>query len=188
VLKIVLAINLVMFFTEFGFGVLARSTALKADSLDMLGDATVYAFSLYVVARSARSKAKVALLKGAIMIAFGLGILAEAIHKIGSDSVPFSQTMGAIGALALFANSICLWLLLKHRNDDLNMRSTWICSRNDIIANTSVLFAALLVYGTQSKWPDIFVGAGISLLFLRSGLSVFREAKDGLTLKEAEST
>ncbi len=176
VLKIVLAVNLVMFVVEFAFGLLARSTALMGDSLDMLGDATVYAMSLYVVTRSLRIKAKVTLVKGAIMVLLGLIVLAEAIRTVLSDVLPVSETMGWIGTVALGANAFCLWLLTRHKNDDLNMRSVWICSRNDIIANVSVLVAALLVGTLQSQWPDVIVGSIISLLFLGSGLSVFRGA------------
>lgn len=176
VLKAVLFINLVMFFVEFTFGVLSKSTSLKADSLDMLGDATVYAFSLYVVAKSNLMKAKAAFLKGAMMLIFGAGVLGDAVLKVFSNVVPVSQTMGLIGAIALLANALCLFLLTRHKSDDVNMRSVWICSRNDIVANVSVLIAAFLVGVLHSKWPDILVGSGIAVLFLSSGFIVLKEA------------
>ncbi len=176
VLVIVLIINTLMFFIEFIFGYLSSSTALIADSLDMLGDATVYAFSLYVINKSIKWKATAALLKGIIITIFGLYVLAEAISKMMSDIVPIAETMGIVGVIALIANSSCLILLLKHRDDDINMKSTWICSRNDIIANTGVLAAALLVSLLNSKWPDVIVGMSIAFVFLKSSFSILRES------------
>ncbi|CBW25430.1 putative integral membrane protein [Halobacteriovorax marinus SJ] len=176
VLVIVLIINFVMFLIEFSYGILSKSTALLSDSLDMLGDATVYAFSLYVINKGLRWKAKAALLKGLIITLFGLYVLGEATYKALNDVLPAAQTMGVVGVLALIANSACLALLLKHREDDINMKSTWICSRNDIVANTGVLIAAALVYYFQSKWPDIIVGLIIALVFLKSAFSILSES------------
>lgn len=176
VLKVVLALNATMFVIELVAGLLARSTALMADALDMLGDAAVYAFSLYVLARSARWKARAALAKGALMGAFGVGVLAEAGAKALVGAVPVAPTMGAIGALALGANLTCLVLLQRHRQEDLNMRSTWLCSRNDVLANLGVLAAAAAVAATNSRWPDIAVGTTIALLFLSSAWGVLKEA------------
>lgn len=176
VLKLVLFVNLSMFFVEFTAGWIARSTALLGDSLDMLGDAIVYGMSLYVVARGAASKARVALLKGALMILLGLIVLFEAINRVLTDSFPEPQTMGLIAFMALAANAYCVWLLFKHREDDLNMRSVWICSRNDIVANVSVMIAAGLVTWMNSKWPDVLVGSAIACLFLKSGVGVFTES------------
>lgn len=175
-LKVVLGINAAMFAVEITAGLLSGSVSLVADSLDMLGDALVYIFSLYVVARSARMKAISAMLKGSIMAAFGLFVLGQAIYKIIVPEVPVFEAIGAIGLLALVANSICLLLLWRHRADDINMRSVWLCSRNDIIANISVLVAALGVWLTYSGWPDIVVGLSIAVLFLRSALYVLRES------------
>jgi len=180
ILTIVLVINGVMFFVEAGAGLLVHSTALLADSLDMLGDALVYGFSLYVVARSARWRAGAALLKGIIMAAFGLGVLAEVAYKLAYPVVPAAVAMGGIGALALAANSVCLVLLYRHRHDDINMRSVWLCSRNDIIANVSVLLAAGGVALSQSMWPDVLVGLGIAALFLHSALYVLRQSATAL--------
>lgn len=175
-LKIVLGLNAVMFLVELTAGLIAGSVSLIADSLDMLGDALVYGFSIYVVARGARMKAKAALLKGGIMAAFGLFVLGQAIYKIGIPHVPVFETIGAIGLLALAANSLCLILLWRHRADDINMSSVWLCSRNDIIANVSVLCAAVGVWFTHSGWPDIVVGLALATLFLRSALFVLRGA------------
>lgn len=175
-LKIVLAINAVMFAVELTAGLLADSVSLIADSLDMLGDTLVYVFSLYVVARSVRMKAVSALFKGGIMAAFGLFVLAQAIYQMMFPELPAFQVIGAIGLLALAANGLCLLLLWRHRGDDVNMSSVWLCSRNDIIANVSVLLAAAGVWLTHSAWPDILVGLALACLFLRSALFVLRDA------------
>jgi Co/Zn/Cd efflux system component len=165
-----------MFIVELTAGLLGGSVSLLADSLDMLGDALVYGFSIYVVARGARMKANAALFKGGIMATFGLFVLGQAIYKIIFPQVPVFETIGLIGLLALVANSICFALLWRHRVDDINMSSVWLCSRNDIIANVSVLFAAIGVWGTHSGWPDILVGLALAVLFLRSAVYVIREA------------
>ena len=176
-LKWVLAINLLMFLVEITAGILASSTALLADSLDMLGDSIVYGFSLYVVARSVRWKAISAMVKGTIMAGFGLFVLGQAAYKLVFPAVPTYELIGIFGLLALVANSICLLLLWKHRSEDINMKSVWICSRNDIIANSSVLVAAVGVWLTQNQWPDIVIGVAIAFLFLRSSFYVIKEAK-----------
>lgn len=185
-LKIVLGINAVMFVVELTAGLLASSVSLVADSLDMLGDALVYVFSLYVVARGARMKAISALFKGAIMAAFGLFVPGQAIYKIMIPQVPVYETIGTIGLLALAANSLCLVLLWRHRTDDINMNSVWLCSRNDIIANVSVLFAAFGVWLTGSGWPDVLVGLVLAVIFLRSALFVLRGATRELRSSNAE--
>ncbi len=176
-LKWVLALNALMFAVELSAGLLSGSVSLVADSLDMLGDALVYGFSLYVIARGARMKAVAAMFKGGIMAAFGLFVLGQAAYKIAFPQLPMFETIGAVGMLALAANGICLGLLWRHRSDDINMRSVWLCSRNDIIANVSVLAAAVGVWQTRSGWPDIVVGLALAALFLRSALSVLREAR-----------
>jgi Co/Zn/Cd efflux system component len=173
-LKVVLAINAVMFLVELTAGLLADSVSLVADSLDMLGDALVYGFSLYVIARGARMKAISALLKGGIMAVFGLFALSQAVYRIAVPQVPAFEAIGAIGLLALAANGLCLALLWRHRGDDINMSSVWLCSRNDIIANVSVLMAAAGVWYTASGWPDIVVGVALAVLFLRSAAFVLR--------------
>ena len=130
-----LGINLAMFLVEFGAGLLARSTALLADSVDMLGDALVYGFSLHVVARGAIWQARAALLKGVIMAGFGAGVLMEVVVKLFRGTVPAAEIMAPMGAAALVANTACLWFLWRRRGDDINMRSAWLCSRSDVVAN-----------------------------------------------------
>lgn len=175
-LKTVLGINAVMFVVEFAAGLASGSVSLLADSLDMLGDAMVYGFSLHAVAQGARTKAISALLKGTIMAAFGLFTLAEVVHKLIAPAVPMSLGMGVVGLVALSANGVCLLLLWRHRGDDINMSSVWLCSRNDIIANVVVIAAAGAVWLTGSGWPDLVVGVGIAALFLKSALTVLSGA------------
>lgn len=175
-LKVVLGINAAMFVVELAAGLMSGSLSLLADSLDMLGDALVYGFSLYVVARGARMKARAALLKGSIMAAFGLFVLGQAVYKVLFPQLPVFEAIGAIGLLALAANGVCFALLWKHRAEDINMSSVWLCSRNDIVANISVLFAATGVWLTNSGWTDILVGLALAALFLRSALFVLRGA------------
>jgi cation diffusion facilitator family transporter len=182
-----LIINAALFVVEAAAGLLASSTALIADSLDMFGDALVYGFSLYVLGRSAEWKAKAALLKGAIMALFGAGVLIEAVAKTITGIVPAAETMGMVGALVLLGNGVCFFLLFRHRGDDLNMRSTWLCSRNDIIANIAVLIAAVLVKILGAGWPDILVGAAIAVLFLRSALSVLRDSISELQVLRSQT-
>ncbi len=177
ILWIVLAVNLVMFCLEFGAGYLASSTALLGDSLDMLGDTFVYAFSLYVLNKSAVWRSRAALSKGLVMLIFGIGVLLEAGLKLHAGGLPGVSTMAGVGALALVANTYCFVLLSRHRADDLNLRSTWLCSRNDLVANSAVLVAAALVAQFQSLWPDIVVGVGIAVLFLRTAVTVLRESR-----------
>lgn len=182
VLQIVLAINALMFLIESWAGFHARSTSLLADALDMLGDAMVYGFSLFVIARSERWKAGAALAKGSFMLIFGLGVMGEAFYKILHPVMPNVETMGAIGGLALFANLICFFLLYRHRDDNLNMNSTWLCSRNDLIANIGVLLAAASGYAATSRWPDMIAGAAIASLFIRSALHVLQQSVRALRM------
>jgi Co/Zn/Cd efflux system component len=165
-----------MFVIEAGVGLIAHSTALLADSLDMLGDSLVYGFSLYVLNRGQRWQAKAALLKGSIMAAFGLFVLGDVIYKVLHPVLPAAETIGIIGVMALLANLLCLGLLWRHRSDDINMHSVWLCSRNDIIANVSVLVAAVGVWLAKSGLPDILVGVMIASVFLRSAVYVITGA------------
>jgi len=180
VLWIVLTVNAVMFVVECAAGLAAHSTSLLADSLDMLGDALVYGFSLFVLARSARWQAGAALVKGIFMFAFGLGVLLEAIHKMFVPVMPAVEAMGIIGAVALAANLVCFFLLYRHRGDNLNMSSTWLCSRNDLIANTCVLLAAAASFWLASRWPDMLVGMVIACMFLRSSVTVLAQSVEAL--------
>lgn len=176
-LKAVLLVNAVMFVVEMVAGLMAASTALLADSLDMLGDALVYGFSLYVIGMGALWRARAAYFKGLIMLVFGLGVAAEVAWKLWHPAVPDAPTIGAIGLLALTMNALCLFLLTRHRHDDINMRSVWLCSRNDIFANVSVLIAGATVAATHSQWPDLLVGSAIAALFLHSSVEVLRDSR-----------
>lgn len=179
----VLAINLVMFVVEFSYGLLSGSTALKADSLDMMGDALVYAFSIYVLDKGLKWKSYAALAKGTVMVIFGGYVLWDVGAAVVSDMLPHAHTMSLVAAVALVANLICLGLLFKHRKDDVNLKSTWVCSRNDIIANSGVIIAGMMVTFTQSKWPDIIIGVIIAWVFFKSSIEVFKDAMKELHAK-----
>ena len=176
VLVLVLVINLAMFFIELTAGVIARSTSLMADSVDMLGDAFVYALSLYALERGPRWRAGAALAKGAIIAVFGVSVAVEVLAKLALGVTPTASVMVVFGGLALAANLACLGLLYRHRDRDVNMSSTYECSRNDVIANTGVLAAAAGVHVFHAGWPDVLVGAVIATLFFRSAIKVLREA------------
>lgn len=176
VLIVVMLINLAMFFIEFGGGLVARSSALMADSIDMLGDAFVYILSLYALSRGPRWEAGAALAKGVIILVFGGVILVEIANKIAYGVPPSSPLMLGFGSLALVANLTCLALLWRFRSTNVNMSSTFECSRNDVASNIGVLVAAGLVGLFNSPWPDIVVGGLIALIFLRSAVRVLREA------------
>jgi cation diffusion facilitator family transporter len=184
VLKIVLAVNAAMFVAEAAGGLLFRSVALLGDSMDMFQDALVYAVSLYVLDRSPLWKARAALLKGLIMLLLGVGVLGQTVRHAFTGVVPAAGGMGAIGLAALAANTLCLLLLYKHRGDDLNMRSTWLCSRNDVVANGGVMLAAALVRWLGSPWPDIIVGGAIAVMILGSSIGILREVRRELKDKE----
>jgi Co/Zn/Cd efflux system component len=176
VLRGVLGVNVAMFLLEAVAGLLAHSTALLADSADMLGDAVVYGVSLYAVGRGIGWQARAAALKGWLMAAFGVGVLVQAALKIARGALPEAAVMGVVGLLALGANVVCLVLLWRLRNDDVNTRSAWLCSRNDVTANVGVLAAAAAVAATGSGWPDIAVGLAIAALFGFSAVRVLRDA------------
>jgi len=172
----VLLINIVMFAIEFGAGIRADSLSLTGDSLDMLGDALVYASSLYVINKSVKAQAGAAFLKGLIMFLFAIAVFARATYQLFMSASPEASTMGIVGVIALLANLLCLLLLSRHRNDNLNMSSVWLCSRNDIIANTSVLVAAVLVSLTHSLLPDLAVGLLLTFVFARSAGKVLSQS------------
>ena len=176
VLIVVLVINAVMFVAEFGAGLVAGSAALMADATDMLGDALVYGVSLYAIARSDRWKAGVAAFKGAFILVLGLGILVNVAIKIQSGVPPSSTLMLVFGGAALVANLICLGLLWRFRAQDVNMASTFECSRNDVISNVGVLIAAGLVAATSSPWPDIVIGLAMAAVVLRSAVRVLSDS------------
>lgn len=176
-LRVVLVINAVMFLVVVAAAVYAGSAALMSDSLDNLGDALTYGLSLYVVARGMRAKAKVALFKGALIGLAALGVAAQIGYKLLHPSVPIFEAMGAFSLLSLAANGFCLYLLWKHRTEDVNMSSVWECSRNDIAGNIAVFVAAFGVWASNSQWPDILVAAGLLVLLLRSSWRVIASAR-----------
>lgn len=175
-LKIVLAINAVMFVVELAAGIQSGSSSLLSDSLDNLGDALTYGLSLYAVSRGIRTKAKVALFKGSLILIAGLFVLGQVGYRLWFPIVPTYETMGIISMLALIANGTCLALLWKHREEDVNMSSVWECSRNDIASNLSVFVAAAGVWLTGTGWPDVLIALCLALLFLRSAIRVFKGA------------
>ena len=175
-LKIVLAINALMFLVIVAAALYAKSSALLADSLDNLGDALTYGLSIYAVSRGATIKARVALFKGVLIFLAALMIAAQIAYRLFVPSVPVFEVMGLFSALALAANATCLFLLWRHRHEDINMSSVWECSRNDIASNISVFLAAGAVWLTGSGWPDIAVAIGLVLLLLRSAVRVISMA------------
>ena len=177
VLQIVLVLNLVGFILEFGMAWWAQSSALLADSMDMIGDVLAYGFSLYVVSKSLVWRVRAAQLKGWIQFVFGVGVLIEVGRHAVYGIEPVSSLMLVAACGALMLNLICAGLLMSFRHDDINMKSVWLCSRNDVIGNLGVIAAAGLVYSTHSMWPDIIVGALIGGLFLRTSFNVLREAR-----------
>ncbi|WP_305908591.1 cation transporter [Methylomarinum sp. Ch1-1] len=175
-LQIVLAINAVMFFVIAGAALYGESTSLLADSLDNLGDALTYALSLYAVSRDATVKAKVALFKGLLIALASATVIAQIIYKLYVPSLPIFEVMGVFSLLGLTANGLCLFLLWRHRHEDVNMSSVWECSRNDIASNLSVFIAAGAVWLTGSGWPDMVVAIGLVLLLIRSSVRVISAA------------
>lgn len=176
VLIVVLLLNALMFVVEFGAGLIAQSASLMADSIDMLGDAAVYGLSLFALNRSLRWRAGSALIKGGFILFLGLGVLAEIAAKIAWGVPPASSIMLLVGSMALVANLSCVALLWPYRAHDVNLSSTFACSRNDVMANIGVLVAAWLVSITASPWPDILVAIAIAALFVRSSIKVIGEA------------
>ena len=165
-----------MFLVIIFAALFANSVALLADSLDNLGDALTYSLSLYAVTRGATVKAKVALFKGVLIFLAALTVVGQIIYKLFVPSIPVFEVMGIFSLLGLSANSICLFLLWRHRHDDVNMSSVWECSRNDIATNISVFLAAGAVWLTGSGWPDIVVALGLTWLLMRSAIRVISSA------------
>jgi len=175
-LRIVLAVNAVMFLVILVAALYGSSTALLADSLDNLGDALTYGLSLFAVSRGVSTKAKVALFKGGLIFLAACAVAAQIVYKLFVPSIPIFEVMGVFSLLGLAANSLCLYLLWRHRHEDVNMSSVWECSRNDIASNLSVFVAAGAVWLTGSGWPDTVVALGLVWLFLRSSIRVISSA------------
>jgi Co/Zn/Cd efflux system component len=175
-LQIVLGINAGMFLVIVAAALYGKSTALLADSLDNLGDALTYGLSLYAVSRSAAVKARVALFKGGLIFVAALMVAAQIIYRFFVPSIPLFEVMGVFSLLGLAANALCLFLLRRHRQEDVNMSSVWECSRNDIASNLSVFVAAGAVWFTGSDWPDVAVALGLVWLLMRSAMRVISAA------------
>lgn len=175
-----LAINLLMFFVEMGYGWLAQSTALIADSLDMLADATVYGIGLYVVGKAIRAKASAALVSGYCELALGLLILIDIVRRIFMGSEPVSLVIMVVGSVAIVANIICLKLIHAHKDGDVHMRASWIFSANDVIANAGVIISGALVMFLGSRWPDLILGVVIAFVILRGAKHIIIDAKNEL--------
>jgi len=180
VLWFVLAINAAMFVVEVGAGLAAGSVSLQADALDFLGDAASYGISIFVVGMALRYRASAALAKGATMGAFGLWVVATVIWHAVQGTLPSALTMSTVGLVALAANGASFGLLWAYRHGDANMRSAWICTRNDVLGNVAVLFAALGVFGSGTGWPDVIVAAIMAALALQGSANVVRQARGEL--------
>ncbi|WP_338426107.1 cation transporter [Sphingopyxis kveilinensis] len=182
ILWIALVINAAMFGVEIVAGVAADSRALQADALDFLGDSANYAISLGVAGMALAWRARAALFKAVTMLAFGLWVFGSALWGFVTGTAPHAETMGIIGALALVANVVVALMLYRYRTGDANMRSVWICSRNDAIGNLAVMAAALGVFGTGQSWPDLAVAAIMAALAIWGSIEVFRQARGELAV------
>ncbi len=176
VLWVALVINGAMFGVELIAGWQARSVSLQADAVDFFGDTATYAVTLIVLGMSSRRRSMAGMAKGISLGVFGTWVLATTVQRYFEADPPVAEVMGAIGLLALAANVFCAYLLYKYRAGDANMRSVWLCSRNDAIANVAVVAAGAGVWVSQSPWPDLIVGAGIALLSLWAAQSIVRQA------------
>lgn len=172
----VIAINATMFLVEMGAGALAGSQALQADALDFLGDATTYGISLAVIGASIQIRARAAILKALSLTAMALWVLGSTAYHVLILGIPRAEIMGAIGILALAANVASVLILVHYKDGDANVRSVWLCSRNDAIGNIAVMVAALAVWGTATKWPDLLVAAIMASLFLMSSIQILRQS------------
>ncbi len=185
VLWAVLVINAVMFVAEMTAGVWGKSVALQADALDFLGDSATYAMTLIVLGMSLHWRAGAAMIKGLAMGGFGTWVMATTVYHMTQGTLPDFAIMGGVGALALFANIVSVGLLYRFRQGDSNMRSVWLCSRNDVVANIAVILAASGVWASATGWPDLAVGGVIAALALSSSFVVIRQARGELGAEAA---
>jgi len=176
ILWIVIAINAVMFFIEMSAGKLAGSQALQADALDFMGDALTYGLSLAVIGMSMKVRSTAALLKGFSLLLMGLWVFGSTVYQVLILGVPKAEIMGTIGFLALAANITSVLLLMKYKDGDANVRSVWLCSRNDAIGNVAVMIASAAVWITVTAWPDLIVAVIMAGLFLRSAQLILVQA------------
>ena len=175
VLWMVIAINAVMFLIEMSAGLSAQSQALKADALDFLGDSVTYGISLAVIGRSLAARSNAALFKGITLGAFGFWVIAATMYRAYIGASPEAMTMGVVGFMALAANLISVLLLMRFKDGDANVRSVWLCSRNDAIGNLAVMAAAAGVWGMSSRWPDLIVAGIMAGLFLTGAVQIIRQ-------------
>ena len=182
ILWLALIINAAMFAIELGAGFSSGSVSLLADAIDFLGDAANYGVSLAVLSMAMAWRSKAALLKGVCMLGFGFFVLGRAVWAAKTGTVPEATTMGSIGFLALVANVTVALMLYRYRTGDANMRSVWLCSRNDAFGNIAVMLAALGVFGTGSAWPDLIVAVGMAALAIWGGWSVIQHARHELKI------
>ncbi len=185
VLFIVIAINAFMFFVEMPMGFVGQSQALKADALDFLGDTLTYTISLIVIGKSVATRARVALLKGLSLGGMGLWVLGSTIYSVFYTQQPAALIMGSIGAAALIANVASVLLLLRFKDGDANVRSVWLCSRNDAIGNVMVMVAASGVWFSGTGWPDLIVAGLMASLFLSGAIAIIRQARHELSHQHA---
>lgn len=180
-LIIVLVLNAIMFFVVFYAGWYSKSSALLSESLDYLGDSLTYVLSFIVVNMGLKIKSRVAMFKGLLILSAGLLVAWQLIEKLLNPTVPLFEVMGTFSILGLLVNGLCLYLLTKHKEEDINMSSVWECSRNDIAAGIAVFAAAFGVWLTNSMWPDVVVAFGLMILFFKSAFGVllrsFKEYK-----------
>lgn len=172
----VILINAGMFGVELIAGQMAKSQALQADALDFFGDAITYGLSLAVIGASVKVRTSTAMLKGISLFAMGVWVLSSTIYQVFVLGVPKAEVMGIIGFAALCANLLSVGLLVKYKDGDANVRSVWLCSRNDAIGNVAVMLAALGVWGTTSGWPDLVVAGVMAALFLNSAQQIMRQS------------
>ncbi|ANK83222.1 MAG: cation transporter [Rhizobiales bacterium NRL2] len=175
-LWMVIAINAAMFAVEIVAGRMSGSLALQADALDFLGDSLTYAISLFVIGMSLRVRATAAMAKGISLLAMGLWVLGSTVWGVFAGGTPEAATMGVVGFMALSANLASVALLLAYRDGDANVRSVWLCSRNDAIGNVAVMIAALGVWGSSTGWPDLIVAGLMAALFVTSAVQIIRRA------------
>ena len=175
-LWLVIMLNAAMFIIEITAGQVANSQALQADALDFLSDALTYGISLAVIGASIQARTNAAIFKGLSLALIGVWVLGSTIYRVFFAEIPEAEIMGAIGFLALMTNLASVLILVRYKDGDANVRSVWLCSRNDAIGNLAVMIAALSVWGTASRWPDLIVAAIMSGLFLSSAFQITRQA------------
>ena len=176
ILWIVIFINVVMFLVEMAAGFVADSVALQADALDFLGDSVTYTITLIAIGHSPAWRASAAMMKGITLAIMGCWVLGSTLYRVLVIGMPNEFVMGYVAAIAFTANAVSALLLLKYRNGDANVRSVWLCSRNDAIGNVAVMVAAVAVHATHTQWPDLIVALLMALLFLHSATLIIRQA------------